>query len=299
VISETVGYIGRVRRSFSLSWKNPALLSVLLLWFMITVILGVLFVIGDLSLVSFLNRDALTALGPTAAPEASLASVFNTKTAVAVGILLVLQFVIFVYVESFFKAGFYGMLKNIAHDGSTTFSEFKPEAMRTWPMFFRYLLLRDAAFLLAMLPVALAGISIAGTTPGFVTPEQNVRMLVGFGASVSLFALLNYWLLYGELLIAFKGVWAIDAVKESFRFANGHALSSLCTFLTFAWLFVLAIIISNLINLPFTYLAQTTLSQGWMLADAAVGFFLNVVTLAASVLANVYLLLTFRQLQKN
>ena len=96
-----MGYAEQLLLSFRRSWGSPALLSVLLLDFIIIVIMSILFLMLDSFVLAYLNRDIIAA-----ANMVEWRLLLNTKTFAALGLLALMQMFIITYVDSFFKAGF-------------------------------------------------------------------------------------------------------------------------------------------------------------------------------------------------
>jgi hypothetical protein len=124
-------YSERLSLSFKQYWQNRSLLSVLLLEFIARTIFIAISIMVDIFIVMWIN-------GATVGAVPDVGAFLNLKTYAVLAALLIVQFIGLLYINSFFSAGLFGMLKNVIQDGSTTFDEFMPSAKRYWYETFRY-----------------------------------------------------------------------------------------------------------------------------------------------------------------
>jgi hypothetical protein len=285
----------RLSASFSQFKKSPSLLTVMVLEFILSVLLGMLFFIGNLAIIVYLNETALGSISREAMDIQALINIaMNARTIITMGILLVLQGIIFVYMDSFFKSGFYGMLKNAVHDGSTTFQEFVPEAKRYWHPMFRFLLLRYALIVLFGIPFFIALLMFAGTNPALISTGQVTFFIGSLIVFVIALLLIFFWLFYGEAVIVFEDATAKQAVRDSTRLAKQNFKLTAGSFLVIAAMIIVAAIIESIIVMPFDYLAQNVASMQ-VLRDF-VRFILNIITISAGIIASIFIFLTYDHL---
>ena len=285
-------YSPKIKQSFSGMWNNKSLWSVLILELILTTILGILFFLGDTAVVAYLNSDVLQG-GLTGFDWTLL---LNAKTIVTTVFLLVLQFFIFVYVDSFFKSGFYGMIKNYVKDGSTTFKEFIPEAKRFWHPMFRLLLIRFVIFAVFGIPFMLALFSILGTTPQFIDSSQIILFAVTALVFAIVALLVFFWFLYSEAYVVFDDMGAWESIKASARLANQNKGTSIVVILL-AILFLLgAGIISGLLVLPLDLAVKATQSTGLAITRDVINFLLNIISLVATVVVSILVFLVYSEL---
>ena len=193
-----MSHIDHLSFSFKQFWNNKSLLSVMLLEFILTFLLGILFFVADLAIITVLNKAALGAIVvPIDSPQyqqAFLIAIWNMHTILVIGVILLMQSVILVYVDSFFKSGFYGMIKNVIQDGSTSFKEFLPEAKRYWHAMFRLLLLRYAIFAAVAIPFIFSLVSVLGTTQQFLSATQITLFSISIVLLIIVGLLTFFWL---------------------------------------------------------------------------------------------------------
>lgn len=288
-------YGERLKSSFTYMRHSPSLLSVMILEFILGVTLGVLFFLGNLAIIVYLNRNALVNLDPNALDITAFINIaFNAKTIMVLSIVLLLQGVIFVYLDSFFKAGFFGMLKNAIHDGTTTLHEFLPEAKHYWYAMFRFLLLRYAIMALFAIPFLIALLFYVGTTPEFVTTAQAGWLLGTFLLFIIAVILIFFWFFYGEAVIVFEDASAMQAVRDSARITNQHLGITTGSLLTVIVLITIATVLENVLGMPFEYLG--TIYGSAQLFTDSVKFFLNIITISAGIIASIFIFLTYDHL---
>jgi hypothetical protein len=290
-----MNYSDRVTASFREFWKSPALLSVLILEFIITILLAFLFFFSDTVLVGMLNKAAVAqVIEQTGTIDWHV--FLNTKTMVVLAVLLLIQGFVFIYIDSFFKSGFYGMLKNLVQDGTTTFNEFMPMAKRYWPAMFRFLLVRYALMLLVLAPFFVAAIQFVATTPALVTQGQYIALFTTLAAGALLALLISFWFLYGEAVIVFDDARASEGIRGSMQLANKNVGFSLATLFTFIAIAALGVIAASIISFPFDYAAEATKSFGLAILADVVRFVLNLITISATVVASIFVFLSYRDL---
>jgi hypothetical protein len=292
----------KLKYAFTKVWQSPALLSVSLLEFIFTVLLGFLFYLLDMFILKSMNIEVFSAAG------GDWHSLVNPTT-IFVGLLLILvQGIIFVYVTSFFKAGFYGMLKNTIHDNSTVFAEFMPSAKRYWYALFRLLLFRYAILFCIASPFILSFIIYVWTTPQFVSSSLSLVLMSTFLLGILLGLLTFFLLMWSEAIIVFEDEDALNAMKQSFQLTKKYMMIPFVAFLVFLLLIVGAVVVSSIISVPFE-LAATRLppAEGakiglmtpqWQMTNDLVDFLLNVVTIYASIVGSLFIFAVYYELTR-
>jgi hypothetical protein len=285
-------YGERLKTSFAHFKKSPSLLNVMIMEFILSVLLGILFFVGNLAIIVWLNQTGFQALGDQALDmEAFIAVALNAKTIITLVLVLIVEGLIFVYMDSFFKAGFYGMLKNAVHDGSTTFQEFVPEAKRYWHPMFRFLLLRYVLLIVFGIPLIVAAISVAGTTPALISSSQWVLLGVTFTIFIVAMLLIFFWLFYGEAVIVFEDADTKQAVKDSGRIVKQHLGATIGAFLIVVGIILVATVVESVLALPFDALAEKVGSTAFL--RDVVKFLLNIITISAGIIASIFIFLTY------
>jgi len=288
-----MSYIDRFRKSFVAAKKNPALLSVLILKFILSALLFMLFAVVDTLIIIMLNKSALQFV-----PVEMLGvnSFLNAKTVFVASILFLVELFIFTYVNSFFNAGFYAMIKNMMCDGSTLFKEFFPEAKKYWAAFFRLLLVKYALFLIVALPLIVGLISYLATVPSAISTTQAwwlIGSIFFFGlATITLF----FVFLYAGAVLVYEREDALPAMKASLQLIKNKFWYSVCIGLTIAGLFFVAFILSALLLIPFEKLAQLFPDKGVVILHDIASFVLNIVTLIATVITSIFLFMSYDEL---
>ena len=282
-------YAEKLTTSFSKFWNNRSLLSVMLLEFILAVLLGILFFLGDMVVLSYMNKDALAVM-----PVIDWHVFLNAPTIITAIVLIAIQLLIFIYIDSFFKAGFYGMLKNVVQDGSTAFAEFLPNAKRYWRSMFRFLLLRNAIILVFLAPLVIALISYLGTTQQFVTMQQQVFVVVAFLLLVLAMIAVFYWFFYGEAVIVFEDANVAEAMRTSTQMANRSVGVTIASLVTVGVIIILGSAVESVLMVPFQLLAAS--SQVWVIVAGFVRFLLNIITISAGIVASLFICFTYDEL---
>jgi|GEM_PF-5687110 len=286
-------YAPKLKQSFSGMWHNKSLWSVLILELILVTVVGILFFLGDLAVLAYINKD-IVANGLTTA--ADWYALLNMKTYLVGGILLLIQGLIFVYLSSFFTAGFIGMVKNLVKDGSTTFAEFIPEAKRFWYPMFRLTLVRYAILTVVAIPAFFAFLSFSLTTPQFLETSQIVYLVVSFLVLAVVATLVYFWFLYSEACVAFEDMQALQSIKTSARMANQNIGTSAVIVLLAFVIFFGAGIISALLILPFDIAIELQPQPWLMFTRSVVNFLLNIFTILATIVASVFVFLAYQEL---
>lgn len=269
-------------------WQNKSLLSVLLLEFIARTIAIAAFIAIDIAVVVALN-------GPVIPGEAGLTQFMNAKTYIVLTILLLVEFFAILYINSFFSAGFFGMLRNVVQDGSTTFDEFLPNAKRYWYATFRYLIIPYILLLLAMLPFAYfyALSATAAAFGGMFDASLLPYLAVSGVITLLVAAAILYWFSYGSAIIVFDDTDAWTAMKDSFALAKRRAGATMMMTALCMLVLLLAFAIYHSINLTFMLLAQR-LQQEWMLTAARIlELLLQIITLSAAVIAGIIVFMVY------
>jgi hypothetical protein len=289
----------RVGEAFQKCWQNPSLLGVLLLEFLFSVVLGILFFIVDALILASMNQTAFDLAQPN---FINWQAFLNTETIIVAILLIVVEGFLFVYLDSFFKSGFFGMCKNLVQDGSTTFQEFLPSAKRYWHPMFRLLLVRNLLLLIFLIPLVFAGISYLGTTPQFVTPGQAVFFFTTLAIFLIASAIIFLLFFYAEAVVVFRDQAAILSIKESVQLVRSRFGPTFLAFALTILIIVLGGAIESLFATPIDMVASTLTPETSIVLVGALNFLrftLNIVSIIASVIASVYIFLTYRDLTSN
>ena len=286
-----MGHFGRLVDSGKDLWRNPSLLGVLVLQYAIVTLLGILFGLMDIALIASLNGGTLGPLLDQGAPqEALIGAVWNAKTAIALGVVGGVQFLLLTAVASWFTAGAYGMIRNLLLDGSTALREFRPMARRFVWRIFRFTLLRYALLAVLTAPLVFSFLGIAGTTSGLVTPGQMAFFTIALIAFVVIGLFVMLLLLYGDAVIVFEDAGALRAAKRTLLLVRRHPWTSLVTgLLSIALLALFAIIISFL-------LAPLRAAKQAVVASEGLGIIGNVLLVAAGTVVVIFIFRTYRSI---
>jgi len=273
-----------LKTSFSRFWKNPGLLSILLLEFIFVVVFGILSYIVNTAVLFSLNTDVLAS--PLAATgELNWRLLLNAKTIITLSLLFIVEFLLFVYLDSIFKSGFYTMVRNTIQDGNTKFGEFTPGVKRYSFAMLRLLLFRYSCIVLLAMPLVV-GI-VLGSAITF--PSSYFQSLI----VVSIIIFLIGWFvislatLYAEFVIVFDDVSAIESIIKSSQLVKKHFFASLGSFLMIIFLVIAGILAAKILQLPFSLLADRGVF--YAAANQSMGFILNIFTISATVIAGLYL----------
>jgi hypothetical protein len=285
----------RLGLSFRQFWENRSLLSVLLLEFIARTVLIVLFIVINLAAIALINQDTMQWL-PSGAPD--LGSLMNAKTYAALLILGIIEFIAILYVNSFFSAGYFGMVKNIIQDGSTTFAEFFPSAKRYWYATFRYLLPPYIIMTLAIIPFAfLYGVySMVAAFGGSMDAQSLATLAIAFTIASVVSVIIVFWFSYGPAIIVFEDIGAWQAMRESFLLARRHFAATAAMTLTISAIIGIALALVYGINIGFAYLTLRVGSAELAALAQTIELLLNIVTLSAAVIAGLFVFHTYEDL---
>lgn len=252
---------------------------------MITFLLSILFDIVSLAFLSKINTSLYEAI-LTDSPNTF--AFMNTQTYVFYGIFMLIQSLVMVYVLSFFMAGYFGMLKNVVKDGSTIFREFYPEMKRHWYAMFRLQLVKMLFMLLIGVLFFYGMIQFVGTTPGFLSPEQQIIIAVSVIVAVVLFAIVTFLLLFSESIIVLEDAEALESMKGSLSFISKNLGRALATFFTVIGILVIAALIvftlSALIHLLLSPYGTTGITIATVL-----NFLLLIILFAGGIIASTFI----------
>jgi hypothetical protein len=286
-------YGARLSYSVRSFFANPALLSVILLWFILNFLLAILFDLVKLALLPFVNPEYLQAAltGMDTTPFLTPATyAFNA-------VFFLVQGFVFVYVLSFFSAGLFGMFKNLMQDGSTIFREFFPEAKRNWYVMFRIQLARFAITFVVMMLAYYGLMQYLGTTAGFLTSAQWAIIIFCLLLSVIIFAAMSFLLLYAESDAVLSQSMAMQAMKTSAASARKHALYSLGVMLTAAVIVliggVVVLSLSSLVSKAFDDTGAVS-----MIISSLLNYLLLIVVFSAGIIANIFIVRSYYDLTK-
>jgi hypothetical protein len=231
---------------------------------------------------------------PAGTPQ--LDSFMNAKTFVVLAILFVIEFVAFLYVNSFFSAGYFGMLKNIVQDGSTSFDEFMPNAKRYWYPTFRYLALPYLILLVFTLPFAyFYGIfSMVAAVGGIMTASSLNYILITFAIAFIAAVAILFWFSYGPALIVFEDMDARQAMKTSFKLARTNLWPTTVMTVTCTVIVGVTMLLVYGVNLGFAWLVVSS-SQLAAVANV-VELLLNIAIISAGIVASVFIFYTYDEL---
>jgi hypothetical protein len=284
-------YSERLSFSFKQYWQNRSLLSVLLLEFIARTIFIAICIIVDIFVVMWVNGAAINAV-----PD--VGAFLNIKTYTILAILLILQFIGLLYINSFFSAGLFGMLKNVIQDGSTTFDEFMPSAKRYWYETFRYLLLPYGIMMLALLPfMYIYGVMSVMVTLGAMPYDGVlVPLLVTLLIAVAATIIVLFWFSYGPAIIVFEDASAWDAIKESCKLAKRNAGKTALMSATCIIIVAIAFLLMHGINIGMTMLGMRVQAAWFDTARRIIELLLNIVIISASVIAGIFIFRTYDDL---
>jgi hypothetical protein len=288
-----MSYLANLRKSFSDFFSNPALLTVAILWFLLTFLVSILFDMIRLSALYYVNPGLFNAF-LTGAQD--WFTHLNTATYVSLGVFYVIEGFVFAYILSFFMAGFYGMLKNLMQDGSTVFAEFFPEAKRHWYAMFRLQITRVAAGLLMILLFGYSLLQLAGTTPGFITATQQLAITISTILGILLFLLLTYFLLYSESMVVLESTGAWTAIRDSSRLAANRIARTITIFLTMLLLIALAALLVYVLSAATDALLQPQASKAMMIIATILNYLYLLVGFSGVILSHLFIIRNYYQM---
>lgn len=288
-------YAKRLGASFRDFFHNKSLLSVLLLEFIARIVLFSFFIIINVLIVMLLNQSNILW---TPAGTPILSSLMNAKTFVTLTILTIIEFVGFLYVNSFFSAGYFGMLKNIVQDGSTSFDEFIPNAKRYWYPSFRYLAAPYIIAFVTSLPfMYFYGIFVMVAVSGGIMDASSLNIIaMSFGISVLAAVILLYWFSYGPALIVFEDMQALEATKTSFKMARQNVSATILMTTTCVLIIGIAFLLVFGVNLGFAWIISRAPSAALEFTAHLIEYLLYIVIISAGIIASVFVFYTYDEL---
>lgn len=290
-----MSHIERLKASGTDLWRNPSVMGVMVLQYLLASLLVILCIVTDLAVVAGMNKVALgPLLAQEASPEAFVYALWNTPTIVVVVILVIIQLAILTFVSAMFTAGAYGMIKNLLLDGTTTFREFVPEARRYTGKIFRFALLRFAILIIPIALFALAVVSVLGTTPGLVTGGQYAFLFSALGLLLGVGLIASLLLIYGDAVIVFEDIGALAAAKRTFALVRKRPGVTIATALLAFGVMLLLIIIVMVLSIPLQPAAGSSPSLGRVMSAQAADIVGNVLLLATSLLITIFIFRTYR-----
>lgn len=268
--------------------SNPSIFFVLILELVLAFLAFTLFFLLDTALLTWLNRDALT---PQVLqnPQAMISVLSNPQTIALALLLLAVQGAIMIVIDSYFKAGAYGMIKNAIKDGSTSFKEFVPNTKRFFIPFFAYQLIRALLLVIVSIPFVVGLVSIIGTTPSLIDQGQIALIITGSVIAALGGLIVLFLFLYVAPAIFLDGKGAVPAIKHSIELVKSRFLPSVGIALTLLLILVIASILGSLVSLPFNILITPESSQALFLAGDIVKFLTNLISIAAGIIATFFL----------
>ena len=304
-----MAYFNRLGSSFSGFWKNPAMLGVMIMDFIAKTVIGSAFVILDIFLLSKINPLAMQAITDTYSQFMTVAvtgtgtftmnwTPFLDPTTLAVMIpLILLQFLLIVYVNTFFLSGFFGMAKNYTQDGKTKISEFMPSVKRYWHGMFWLTFARNVLMVVIFTPFLLAFSSYMGTATDLISTGQIVFIVVTAIFLVLMLIMVSLALFYAEAAIVFEDLNAMPAIKRSWNVMKQNFGVTILTGLGVLVLFFLSDVLVKLLMLPFDMIVENTLgNETWLLIQNIASWCFNVVAISASIITGLFILLTYREI---
>jgi hypothetical protein len=269
----------------------------MLLEFIARMILLMVFMLLDVFIIGVMNKDVI--IGMTS-QNFDFTPLLNAPTIIVTLVLVIIELIVMLYINSFFSAGFFGMVKNHVKDGSTSFGEFMPSVKRYWTAMFRFLFIRYAVMLVFSIPLGFAIFSVLGTSPGFVTTAQWAILAIAFAVALVCGLIIYFWLFYGEAAIVFEDLEAWKAVKRSSAIARSNVKVTLGALFSVVLFLILASLAVSLCLAPFDYMiAKITLAQGdpqaWVLTRQIIELVLNIVTISAMIITSIFIFLTYNQ----
>jgi hypothetical protein len=254
------------------------------------------FIILDGLVMYWMNRDAAASIAITGQVDWQM--FMNAPTLIVLGILVFVQLIAMLYVNSFFMSGFAGMCKNYVKDGSTKFAEFMPSVKRYWHGMFWLLFIRYVLLIVIVTPFLLALMSYLGTTPELVTTAQWAALLVTMVVMLVLGTFIYLAFFYGEAAVVFEEMTARQAIKRSWQLTKENFGKTFLAVLSVLLIVIAASLIVTLLLLPFDIIVSNTLGDStWILVrDVADWTFKGVFTSIATIVAVIFALLTYNEI---
>lgn len=286
-------------RAFALFIQNPSLFGVALSEMILLYLAGMLFFLGDMAILFAMNKDRLANV-PLENLDASLAAFMNPTTIAVFLLLLFIQGLALLLLDSFFKSGLYGMMKNAILDGSTSFAEFMPEAKRFWPPMLRFLFIKYFLVILVLSPFIFIIFRLMTTPQTSVSDSLAIASLLSMTLSFFLWGVLSFVLLYGEAGVVLGRMTAFESVKSSVSTIKKHFLTSVLLGLLIIGLFLAILIFEWILTIPInaqepaSNVFDSGSSPALSIARMTVSFFSNLLILSLTIISSLLIFLMYR-----
>lgn len=290
-----MSHLERLAESGQDLWRNPSIMGVMVLQYVLFTLLGVLFILIDLAVVASINGEALAPLLTGTAPtEAFVHAIWNAPTIITLSIIIFIQLAILTFIGALFTAGAYGMIRNLLLDGNTTFKEFVPMARRYTGRIFRFTLLRYAIILIPLIILTFAFVGILGTTQGLVSDSQFTFLFGAMGLVAAVALTASLLLLYGDAIIVFEDIDAIPAAKRAVVLVRAHFKTSFAAGVLAVVLVLLFMALLIFVSIPLQPSPETTPTFARVMGTQAVDILGNVLLLAVSLTITIFIFRTYR-----
>ncbi|MDD9953945.1 MAG: hypothetical protein OXR66_06430 [Candidatus Woesearchaeota archaeon] len=267
--------------------KNLSLLGVLLIAFITTALAGLLFFLLDNYFLTVLHPGIATAQDPIAFINSQL----DMPTIAMLLTLLLVQSIVLLLIDSFFRAGFYGMIKNLYHDGHTTIREFTPNAKRFFLPLFGFQFVRYALLFIIGIPFLFTLLQFMSSS----YPDM-VQLGVVFGITSLLALIVLFFLLFGEVIIVAENESSAGAVLRSVRTVKKYFVRSLITGLTVFLLLGVVYVVSGFIETPLGAACQAAQGGTMCIAADAVNILFRIVTICAGIITSIFIFRVYKGL---
>jgi hypothetical protein len=269
---------------------NPALISVLLLWFLLSFIVWVLF--------ELVRTAVLHALVPEL-QSASAQQALQLLTPGVKAFLLAsyaLQMLVMILVLGYFIAGLFGMLKNLWHDGSTVFGEFPSAGTRYGRPVLAIQLLRGVAYAIAGLLIGYALDMLIGTTPGLLTSQQQSAVAISVAAGLLVVIVVSFVLLFAESVVARRDATAREAILESLALIRQRPVRSIGIFAVSILLYVPGIVLYALLRWGIMSIVQMMAGSWATPVLVGVDFVLSALLLTGLIFSSAFVFASYMRL---
>ncbi len=194
------------------------------------------------------------------------------------------QLLLFLLIDAFFKAGFFGMAKNVVIDGSTSLREFLPNAKRYWVPILSFQGTVLLLLVLAGLPLLFFG----------RLPDNGALVLLALVFfMVVLLVVVAYWMLWAIPFVLFKNRTFLDAIRDSISMANRNVKGTVVTALIMLLVLLTASIVSELVSYAVSALQVVSLP-----ALLIMNLLTTLLFLVSTVVATMYVLRRFRAVRQ-
>lgn len=283
-------YFNTLQDSVRSAWLNLGLLAVLVLEFVLMSLLGIFFF--------FLDNMILARMNPAAAfagsPQGFVNELLNPATITVMLTILLVQGVFLAFVDSLFKAGFFGMAKNTLQKGKTGLGEFLPEMKRFWKSMFGFQLLRYAIIGFFAVPLAISGIWLMGATYELISPEQVLFLITGVAILGMVWILVTFFFIYGEAAIVFERESVFGALKRTLHLVRENIWFTVKIVLVLVLILLTAGIIESALTMPFEYLASHT--ESWVIVADVTNLVFGLISMFATVVAALFVFTGYREI---